>query len=49
MTKFWQVNEDPFYDEDGILIDEDAEWAEIEAEVADLPQEDASPFATINS
>lgn len=26
MTKFWQLNEDPMYDEDGVLVDEDADW-----------------------
>ena len=47
MSKFWQVNEDPFYDEDGQLIDEDADWEEIK----DLQIEDDSydPYETVNS
>ncbi len=32
MTKFWQLNEDPFYDDDGVLIDEDASWQDINTE-----------------
>jgi hypothetical protein len=46
MTKFWMVTEDPMYDEDGILIDEDAEWEDI---VAEVPQDELSPFQTVNS
>lgn len=29
---FWKLNEDPMYDEDGVLVDEDAEWADIDTE-----------------
>ena len=41
MSKFWQVNEDPFYDEDGVLVDEDADMDELEDPtdyVADIEQ-----------
>jgi len=44
MTKFWQLNEDPFYDEDGVLIDEDAEWEDLE-----VPEDSYDPFDTVNS
>ncbi len=39
MSKFWQLNEDPFYDEDGVLIDEDAdlEAADLEEVDYDIP------------
>ena len=47
MSKFWQVNEDPFYDEDGQLIDED--FAELEVPELDEVAEDFSPFDTVNS
>jgi hypothetical protein len=30
MSKFWMTTEDPMYDEDGVLVDEDAEWEDIE-------------------
>ena len=30
MSKFWMTTEDPMYDEDGVLIDEDTEWEDIE-------------------
>lgn len=47
MSKFGMVVEDPFYDEDGVLIDEDFD----ELEVPDLDEvaEDFSPFDTVNS
>ncbi len=47
MTKFWMVTEDPMYDEDGQLVDEDFD----ELEVPDLDEvaEDFSPFDTVNS
>jgi hypothetical protein len=44
MTVFSKMFEDPMYDEDGILIDEDAEWEDIQQEV-----EDYDPFSTVNS
>ena len=28
---YWRLNEDPMYDEDGVLVDED--WEELEAEL----------------
>ncbi len=45
MTKFWQLNEDPMYDEDGVLIDEDAEWEDVEDSNVEL----YDPFDTVNS
>ena len=47
MSGFGMICEDPFYDEDGVLIDEDFEFDD----VAEMPQdlEDLSPFITINS
>lgn len=33
MTNFWRVTEDPSYDEDGVLIDEDADFKEIKEEM----------------
>lgn len=47
MSKFWQVNEDPFYDEDGQLIDEDADWEEIEQLQVETDSYD--PYETVNS
>ena len=45
--------EDPFYDEDGVLIDEDADWEDFEEPSGwhdiVVPVEDLSPFQTINS
>ena len=52
MSKFWQVNEDPMYDEDGVLVDEDADWADIEEQsqrVFEKIVEDLSPHNTVNS
>ncbi len=46
MSKFWMVTEDPFYDEDVILIDEDAEWEDSEVPSFD---ESFDPHETINS
>ena len=28
--RFGMITEDPFYDEDGVLIDEDADWADVD-------------------
>lgn len=51
MTKFWQLNEDPFYDDDGVLVDEDyidpEEWDE--AFPPEEVDENYDPFATVNS
>lgn len=47
MSNFWLVTEDPMYDEDGVLVDEDVEW---EDEEYDLPcTDELSPYETINS
>lgn len=45
MSKFWQLNEDPFYDEDGVLIDEDADWEDAE----EFEPDELSPYSTVNS
>jgi hypothetical protein len=45
---YWKLNEDPFYDEDGVLIDEDADWEDIN-ELVDSTKEAYGPFETINS
>jgi hypothetical protein len=42
MSKFWQLNEDPDYDEDGVLIEE--EWDDL-----DIPEDSYDPFDTVNS
>lgn len=52
MTNFWRLNEDPMYDEDGVLVDEDAEWQDIQEQgqrVFNRIVEDLSPFETVNS
>lgn len=48
MSKFWMTTEDPFYDEDGVLIDEDADWEDIEGmiESGDVSYD---PHDTVNS
>jgi len=55
---FVKINEDPFYDEDGVLIDEDAEWENMPFPFSDMDPrfnpndfepEELSPHATINS
>jgi hypothetical protein len=50
---FVKLNEDPFYDEDGVLIDEDAEWETIPFPFSDMDPRvnpnDFDPYATINS
>ncbi len=40
--------EDPFYDEDGVLIDEDAEWEDIE-ELIENGDISYDPYDTSNS
>ena len=37
--------EDPMYDEDGNLVDEDFDWED----VAEMPQEEFDPYNTFNS
>jgi hypothetical protein len=56
MSKFWMTVEDPTYDDDGILVDEDAEWEDIDATVAEFEAlqrgaelENFDPFETVNS
>jgi hypothetical protein len=53
MSKFWMTVEDPDYDEDGILIDEDAEFEDLvdeyEAELYSQELENFDPFETVNS
>ena len=58
---YWKLNEDPFYDEDGVLIDEDADAFEKMVDAAERAREqskekpeacyimDCDPFSTINS
>ena len=41
---FGMLIEDPFYDEDGVLIDEDADLEELEEEVLSY-----DPYDTVNS
>lgn len=49
-TNFGMVTEDPFYDEDGVLIDEDADFEEFEDPTDFVAAvEHYSPFDTINS
>lgn len=40
MSKFWLVTEDPTYDDDGILVDEDADWEDIQAAIKELEDYD---------
>ena len=60
MSKFWMVTEDPFYDDDGQLVDEDAQWQDIKQEVKALSEDsheppeacyimDYDPYSTVNS
>lgn len=44
MSKFGMVVEDPYYDEDGVLIDEDFEFDELEAVEFDEVAEDINYF-----
>ncbi len=54
---YWKLSEDPFYDEDGVLIDEDADWEDIKQTVEEVTSEkpeacyimDCDPYSTINS
>ena len=49
----FKIYEDPWYDEDGVLVDEDADWEDIDTSplpATIFPKEgEMSPFATINS
>lgn len=57
MSGFAITVEDPFYDDNGVLIEEDSEWEDlVEDEYIDpaewdiaFPQEDYNPFDTVNS
>lgn len=45
-----QLFEDPFYDDDGVLVDEDAELSpEEQLEIIEAVLEDYNPFSTVNS
>ena len=50
---YFKMFEDPMYDDDGQLIDEDAEWEKIPFPFSDMDPRvnpnDFDPFATINS
>jgi len=51
---YGMIVEDPFYDEDGVLIDEDTDWADMavdqfEAQLYAQELENFDPFETINS
>ncbi len=54
MSRFGMIIEDPFYDDDGVLVDEDANWQDIKEEIQyDVPEacyiQDCDPYSTINS
>jgi len=48
MSRFGMIVEDPFYDEDGQLIDEDANWDDIE-ELIETGDISYDPHDTVNS
>ena len=57
MSKFWMLTEDPMYDDDGVLVDEDADWEEfldkipeeLDAALGIKKSEEFSPYVTVNS
>lgn len=54
MSGFGMIVEDPMYDEDGVLVDEDADWEDMavdEFEAMEYARELESfdPFETVNS
>lgn len=53
MRGFATITEDPMYDEDGVLVDEDFEepngWFDLDVVVVKTPQEVYDPFNTVNS
>ena len=59
MSGFGMLFEDPFYDEDGVLMDEDADWQDIKEDIKEATTStekheacyvmDCDPFNTINS
>lgn len=44
MWRYQPLVEDPMYDDDGILVDEDADFEDIE-----VPEESYDPHNTVNS
>lgn len=48
MSRFGMIIEDPFYDEDGQLIDEDMDWDDIE-ELIETGDISYDPHDTVNS
>lgn len=48
MSRFGMIVEDPFYDEDGQLIDEDADWEDIE-QLIETDAVSYDPRDTVNS
>jgi hypothetical protein len=50
IVMYFKITEDPFYDEDGVLIDEDAELSpEEQQELIEDVLRDYDPFNTVNS
>jgi hypothetical protein len=45
---FHRINEDPFYDDDGNLVDEDADWEDVKEETQEV-EVSYSPYDTLNS
>ena len=48
MSRFGMITEDPFYDEDGVLVDEDADWEDIE-DLIEQGDVSYDPHDTVNS
>lgn len=48
MSRFGMIVEDPFYDDDGQLIDEDADWEDVQEETQEVAVS-YSPYDTLNS
>ena len=46
---YWKTIEDPTYDDDGIMVDEDHEWEDLEDLEIGPEVRDYDPFSTINS
>lgn len=51
---FHRINEDPTYDDDGILVDEDADWTDaviekFEDQEYSAELENFDPYGTVNS
>ena len=49
MNRYGQVFEDPSYDEDGVLADDEQDWQDVEYDEDFDIAEDLSPFITVNS